>query len=83
MSEQPARPFGDLRDTGLLWLINRVVFHPRGFALGLVRGGDGQIVGWRLLGDGTEVWHFEGDEDTPFARAEEALQAARSDGAQG
>ncbi|MEM9468309.1 MAG: hypothetical protein AAGA90_23275 [Actinomycetota bacterium] len=25
----------DLRETGVLWAINRIVFHPRGFALAL------------------------------------------------
>lgn len=31
----PCRPFDDLRPSGLLWLINRVVFHPWGMALAL------------------------------------------------
>lgn len=62
-----------LKTSGLLWLINRVVFHPRGFALGLVRV-DGEYVGWRLLGDGSEVWKFDGDEDDEFARAQQTLR---------
>ena len=74
--DQRGRPFGALRDSGLLWLINRVVFHPRGFALGLVMH-EGQPVGWRLLGDGREVWRFDGDEDDLFRHAEETLSAAR------
>lgn len=58
------RPFADLRDSGLLWLINRVVFHPRGYALALhfedtpdrnlAEGGE--VTGWSILGDGTEPW---------------------------
>lgn len=61
-----ARPWSELRESGLLWLINRVVFHPRGYALGLVQH-DGDVVGWHLLGDGSEVWSFDGDEGTTFA----------------
>lgn len=44
----------DLRTDGLLWLINRVVFHPRGYALGYEEGNH-QFV---LLGDGTETFSF-------------------------
>jgi hypothetical protein len=58
-----ARPFCELRDTGLLWLINRVVFHPRGYALALVyddrdnpHGNGGTVLGWQLHGDGQEPW---------------------------
>lgn len=60
-----ARPWGELRDSGLLWLINRVVFHPRGYAL-FVTMRDGEPVGWGLQGDGSEVWTFSGDEDHHF-----------------
>lgn len=69
------RPFSELRDSGLLWLINRTVFHPRGFALALV--GYGGTAGWRLHGDGTEVWRFDGDEDALFEAAERTLTATR------
>jgi hypothetical protein len=47
-------PRVDLHEDGLLWLINRCVFHPRGFALAHVPGTDN----WELLGDGSEVWAF-------------------------
>ncbi len=61
------RPFDDMRATGLLWLINRVVFHPRGFALAF-HVADGEVTGWSLLGDGAEVWRFVcDDEDKHFA----------------
>src|SRR6266540_984695 len=57
----PARPFIDLSHSGLLWLINRVVFHPRGFALSLDIRGD-VATGWLLQGDGTEPVSFtQGD----------------------
>lgn len=83
MADQPVRTFDELKTSGLLWLINRVVFHPRGFALGLVRK-DGEVVGWRLLGDGSEVWHFNDDEDAIFAAAEATLRPAprMADGAE-
>jgi hypothetical protein len=70
-----ARPWGDLSSTGLLWLINRVVFHPRGFALTLVKQ-HGEVVGWNLQGDGTEVWRFTEDKDDQhFAEAQRTLAA--------
>ena len=78
MNESP-HLFSELRGSGLLWLINRVVFHPRGFALGLVYP-DGDTtqepIGWRLLGDGSEVWYFNGTEDEPFEAVERTLAAA-------
>lgn len=60
----------DLQKSGLLWLINRCVFHPRGFALGVTE--DNLFC---LLGDGREPWRFElDDEDELFARAEATLR---------
>lgn len=50
------RPFSELRDTGLLWLINTSVLHPRGYALALHMDDDGNATGWSLMGDGTEAW---------------------------
>jgi hypothetical protein len=44
-------------DNGLLWFINRCVFHPRGYALAL----EANTGGWYLLGDGGEPWVFGGD----------------------
>lgn len=51
--EGDALPMQALRDTGLLWLINATVFHPRGFAMGI--SSDGR---WGIHGDGTEPWQF-------------------------
>jgi hypothetical protein len=73
--DEAVRPFAELRDSGLLWLINRALFHPRGWALALSYR-DGQVVGWRLLGDGSEVWRFTDDEDENFAAAEATLRPA-------
>jgi hypothetical protein len=52
-------PFDALRTSGLLWLINATVFHPRGFALYLALGEDGGVTGWGLQGNGTEPWQFD------------------------
>lgn len=52
--------FDDLRESGLLWLINTTVFHPRGMALTLQYDGP-ELIGWRLFKD-DEVWVFP-DED--------------------
>lgn len=57
------RPFEDFRDEGLLWAINRVLFHPRGYAVAFVYEDDGKVAGWQLLGDGSEVWKFEDKTD--------------------
>ena len=74
----PPRPLSELSDSGLLWLINRVVFHPRGFALQLVKDFEtGEIVGWRLSGDGTQAWHMEGDEPE-FESTEATFAAAKA-----
>jgi hypothetical protein len=47
----------DLRTDGLLWLINRVVFHPRGYALGYEEGNHQFL----LIGDGSETFSFGGE----------------------
>lgn len=78
MTADGPRPLEDLRESGLLWLINRVVFHPRGFAIALhIRGG--KAVGWELLGDGSEPWQYadEVDERDALTRAEATLAAER------
>lgn len=40
-----------LQETGLLWAINRRLFHPDGFSLNL-RYEDGEPIGWVIIGDG-------------------------------
>lgn len=76
-----ARSFNDLRSTGLLWLINATVFHPRGFAFALVLDDDGVLTGWRLLGDGTEPWSFEGSRDDQFRATQMLFAQHRARGA--
>ena len=65
--------FIDLSNTGLLWLINRVVFHPRGYKLALIcKDGTREVEGWTLQGDGSEVCVFsESDDDAEFAKVNE------------
>lgn len=70
------RPFKDLRDSGLLWLINRSVLHPRGFAMALTIADDGEATGWSLLGDGREPWSYDIDEAKRFAQAEATFDGA-------
>jgi hypothetical protein len=72
MSIQPARPFAELADSGLLWLVNAAVFHPRGYALALVRE-RGEVTGWTLLGNGSEPWRFGDDCAAEFAAANRTL----------
>lgn len=73
------RPWAELRDTGLLWLINATVFHPRGYALAVHYDGNGDASGWSILGDGNESWGFAGDDETTarvddlFRRVKELL----------
>lgn len=74
------RPLAELRDSGLLWLINSVVLHPRGFAIGLNFDCDGRVDGWILIGDGSEPWHFEDspEDHDAFRRAERTLRPGGS-----
>jgi hypothetical protein len=76
--DSPGRPWRELSESGLLWLINATVFHPRGFAFACsmdVR--TGEVTGWDLLGDGSEPWSYAGSVDDRFAAAEETLAAYR------
>ena len=68
-----------LRESGLLWLINRQVFHPMGFALALVYVDD-QLVGIQIDGDGKDTWNFHEsvDENDLLAKARETLKPRES-----
>jgi hypothetical protein len=69
-------PLSALRDTGLLWLINRTTFHPLGLALALdVDPVTHEVTGYQILGDGTEPWRYrESDDDGGFFLAHETLR---------
>ncbi len=68
--------FEEMRSTGVLWALNRVLFHPRGYALGFtypdsvtkeeIMRHDVEPTGWTLYGDGTEVWAYADEEDIEF-----------------
>lgn len=76
MTDPDPRPLEDLSTSGLLWLINASVFHPRGFALSLHVTADGKATGWSLMGNGTEPWYFEGPRDARFAAVEATFREA-------
>lgn len=80
MSENETRPFADLRSTGLLWLVNTTVFHPRGYSLGIALDDDGNATGWTLYGDGTEPWQFRDPDPMPEGQMsiDECFAAARA-----
>jgi len=61
-----------LAHSGLLWLINRTVFHPIGFALVLVQEPDGAAVSIQILGDGTEPISFDEEDDFESFRTVQA-----------
>jgi hypothetical protein len=77
------RPFADLTSSGLLWLINASVFHPRGFALAVNVNGDGEATGWSLLGDGREPWTFGDQRNEKFAAAEATFRRVKAVGDEG
>ena len=66
----------DLSRTGLLWLINRTVFHPRGFALGLVLDSAGVATSFQLLGTGCEPWSYPAEGEQAKLLAVEKLFGA-------
>lgn len=75
-----ARPLIDLSNTGLLWMINRNVFHPRGYALGLSLDENLEVNGWVINGDGTEPYTFDIESDKEcFAEAEAFLAGLKDE----
>jgi hypothetical protein len=77
------RPFSELRSSGLLWLINTSVLHPRGYALALhydevVDGRPvGEPTGWSIVFDGTERYVFA-EEGWPEGESpDDAFQAIK------
>lgn len=68
------------RELGLLWAINRYLFHPQGLAITVHLAEDGETVtGWGLIGDGSEPFGYSGEQDDGgFADFEAFLDAYRS-----
>lgn len=74
------------RKAGLLWLLNKVALHPRGFALAFhypedadpeaVKRHEVQPIGWSIKGDGYEVWSMK-DDDAQFEALEATLATYR------
>jgi len=82
MSDDTNAGLGDIysiKESGLLWLINRQVFHPRGYALALdCDPNTREVFGWQLLGAGKEVWNFEpGTENELFESANRILGGSK------
>ncbi|PWI16036.1 hypothetical protein DI272_19080 [Streptomyces sp. Act143] len=73
-----ARSFAELRDSGLLWLINRTALHPRGLALALHLDEHGQAYGWSLVSNAEgEPWQFDPATDNDgYQRAEATITKA-------
>lgn len=84
------RPFAEMMDAGLLWLINTSVFHPRGVALSIhVDRETGAASGWSLVAaEPGEVMRYAvpaeladpsaaPDVDAAYRAAEATLAAAR------
>lgn len=79
MGKPPTYELDELRSTGLLWLINASVFHPRGLALAFVYDDDGELIGWRLLAaDAGEPFMFAAtpEIDALFRQAEITMSLA-------
>ena len=55
------------RESGLLWLVNTSVMHPRGYAISVTYDKDGHPVGMSIEGDGSEPWCFGMDAEDSFA----------------
>lgn len=74
-------PMSTFRKNGLLWYINRVAFHPRGFALALDENEAGEITGWQLWYEANgETWCFTPEQDDEsFAQFEALLERARKE----
>lgn len=73
--ERQVASWKEFQESGLLWLLNTTVLHPRGYALALVQE-EGEVIGWRLMGDGTEAIVFEDDPvlDARFSAVKELLR---------
>ena len=66
------------REDGILWMLNRTVFHPRGFALGYDPGSHEMT----LYGDGKVPWNYAPSmneiEDELFTNFEKLLETQRN-----
>lgn len=70
----------NLRNSGLLWLINTSVFHPRGYALFLSipteeEKAEGHVESFGFWGDGTEPYSFGDSTEEEFTALERVLSS--------
>ena len=74
------RTFKEFRERGLLWAINRQIFHPRGLAVAFIINDDGDVVGWDLVGNGKEVYVFDDKtDDSGFENFHKTLRELHND----
>ncbi len=79
LGNEPVFTFGVLRESGVVWMINAAVFHPRGYTLALCypEGTADDVwvepIGWSILGDGSAPRQFQHDDTLDYA-----LQAFQS-----
>ena len=77
------RPLAELSESGVLWLINRQVFHPGGMALALYVEGD-EVLGWKLIrAEPNEPFSFPDDVDIDGYRKAQATMRAVLDQLEG
>lgn len=83
----PGRPFSDMRSTGLLWMLNRLL-HPWGYALAFhtepcncCPEENREVIGWSIMGDGSEPWKFGDDvpEDELFSQVMALFEETRNE----
>jgi len=74
-----ARSFKEFREAGLLWALNRYALHPQGFAVSFTFDSETcEVLGWDLLGDGTEAWTFDEEtDDSGFERFTKLINEAK------
>jgi hypothetical protein len=64
IADKSAKTFEEFREVGLLWALNRYLLHPRGYAIAFHFDKPfNEVIGWELLGDGSEVWAFDEETD--------------------
>lgn len=73
------KSFGDLRERGVLWAINRYIFHPRGFALAYGKDEQGEYFRVFVKGDGATVGFEKDSDDEGKRQFEEWLYYLRAD----
>lgn len=88
--DDPGRPWVELAESGLLWVINASAFHPRGLALVVHVDGKGVASGWHLTAAGPgEAYRYAVpcelddpskavDVDEAFRLADATITAARA-----